>query len=69
MPAIVCPACKQSESFTLVQNIFVTTDIDRYGRPVGGTDYANEGRHRWINCPCGHSWRTRRGFDISPDVR
>lgn len=68
---ITCPSCKQSdEGFALVRDIRVVTDIDADGVPVGGNDYANEGRHRNLNCSvCGHSWKTSRYFNIEVDVR
>lgn len=68
---ITCPSCHQSkEGFSVVLPVMVSVDIDAHGEQKGGADYGAEGRKRHLNCPaCGHSWQTRRWFDLSIDVR
>lgn len=69
MKKIICRRCGQSEEFVAVKEVYVTVDIDGEGTQTAGADFANEGRGVWINCPCGHSWRTTRGLDLRVDVQ
>lgn len=70
MRAIHCPKCGQGETFTVISDVRVSTEVDCYGEALGSTDFANMLYGQGLVCPdCGHSWRTKRHFAIDVDVR